>query len=131
MKRLLIPLILASTLTACGMTGCGGGGSTTPISNPASQEPQVISGINLNQVQAETIATINLNTASLYFGNDILFYNLIGKGDINGDGYDDLVIGLFRHTTSPSYSGRQYDPSGEIKPVVLFYDPLNDTYIVN
>jgi|LauGreDrversion4_2_1035121.scaffolds.fasta_scaffold13435_4 hypothetical protein len=131
MKRLLIPLIFVSTLTACGVTACGGGGSSTPTPHPVSYEPPVISGTNLNHVQPETMAIINLNTASLYSGNDILFYNLIGKGDINGDGYDDLVIGLFRHTTSPSYSGREYDPSGEIKPVVLFYDPVNDTYIVN
>jgi hypothetical protein len=127
MKKTLLTSLLIAILTAC--TGCGGGGGQAPVVNPPVTPPT--SAINLNQVPAEIIATIDLNAAALYPGNDILFYNLLGKGDINGDGYDDLVIGLFRHTTSPSYSGREHDPSGEIKPVILFYDAVKDTYVVN
>lgn len=87
--------------------------------------------VQLEQLPSSTVATVNLYSASGYSGSDVLFYNLVGKGDLNGDGYEDLVIGLFRHTTNPSYSGRDYDPSGEIRPVVLFYNPANDSYEVN
>lgn len=86
---------------------------------------------DLNTSPMEQVSSIDLLAASGYSGKDILFYNLLTKGDINGDGYDDLIIGLFRHTTNPSYSGRQYDPSGEIKPVILFYDAKSDSYKVN
>lgn len=87
--------------------------------------------VQLEQLSSSTAATVNLYTASGYTGSDVLFYNLVGKGDLNGDGYEDLVIGLFRHTTNPSYSGRDYDPSGEIRPIVLFYNPVSDAYEVN
>lgn len=125
MRKLLIPALILAILA-----GCGGGQVIAPSQDPMPPIASTIN-LNLNSAPSEIIAKINLNTASLYLGSDKLFYNLLGKGDINGDGYDDLVIGLFRHTTTPSYSGRQLDPSGEIKPVVLFYDTVNDTYIVN
>lgn len=87
--------------------------------------------VQVDQLASSTVANVNLNAASGYAGSDVLFYNLLGKGDLNGDGYEDLVIGLFRHTTSPSYSGRDFDPSGEIRPVVLFYSPTSDSYEIN
>jgi hypothetical protein len=90
-----------------------------------------IGSIDLNKLDSSTVAIVDLNKAAGYSGKDILFFNLLGKGDINGDGYEDLVIGLFRHSTVPSYSGRQYDPSGEIKPVVLFFNPSTDRYEID
>lgn len=87
--------------------------------------------VDLNKLDSSTVAIVDLNKAAGYSGTDVLFFNLLGKGDINGDGYEDLVIGLFRHSTSPSYSGRQYDPSGEIKPVVLFFNPSTDRYEID
>ena len=90
-----------------------------------------LTGVDLNKVNPKILAEIDLNEASEYLGTDRVWYNLLTKGDINGDGYDDLVIGLFRLTSSPSYSGRDWDPSGEIKPVILFYDPITDKYVVN
>lgn len=111
-------LALSASLAACG----GGGGAGSGIAGQTFQ---------LDQVSPTVVSSINMNVASGYMGNDVLFYNLLGKGDINGDGYEDLVIGLFRHTTTPSYSGRQFDPSGEIRPIVLFYNPTADTYEVN
>jgi hypothetical protein len=97
-------------------------GSTEELIKPA---------IELGKLVAKNMSVIDLNKAANYNGADILFYNLLGKGDINGDGYEDLVIGLFRHSTYPSYSGRQFDPSGEIKPVVLLYNALTDNYEVD
>lgn len=110
------------------LISCGGGGGAAPNTSSGAVIP---TAVMLGESQAELVTTINLNVASGYSGKDILFYNLVAKGDLNGDGYDDLVIGLFRHTTIPSYSGREYDPSGSIKPVILFYDANIDSYKIN
>lgn len=113
-------MALSALIAACGGGGGGGSGSETPVQT-----------FRLEQATSAVVSTVNMNVASGYLGNDVLYYNLLGKGDINGDGYEDLVIGLFRHTTTPSYSGREFDPSGEIRPIVLFYNPTADTYEVN
>ena len=114
-------MALSALVAACG----GGGGGAVTGSGTAVQTFQ------LDRVASTVVSTVNMNVASGYLGSDVLFYNLLGKGDIDGDGYEDLVIGLFRHTTRPSYSGREFDPSGEIRPIVLFYNPSADTYEVN
>jgi hypothetical protein len=106
------------------------GKSSSPISKTIITSSP-LTGVDLNKVNPVIVADIDLNEASEYLGTDRVWYNLLTKGDINGDGYDDLVIGLFRVTSSPSYSGRDWDPSGEIKPVILFYDPATDKYVVN
>lgn len=87
--------------------------------------------IDLNMLDASVVAVVDLYKAAGYSGTDLLFFDLLGKGDINGDGYEDLVIGLFRHSKSPSYSGREFDPSGEIKPVVLIFNPTTDKYEID
>ena len=122
MKKLITSVAVSLFLVACG----GGGGGSATAGGTVTPAP-----VLLSESPAEFVTTVDLNVASGYTGTDILFYNLVTKGDLNGDGYDDFVIGLFRHTTTPSYSGRQYDPSGSIKPVVLFYDPALNTYKVN
>jgi len=106
-------------------------GKSTSSTSKVSIISTPLTGVDLNKVNPKILAEIDLNEASEYLGTDRVWYNLLTKGDINGDGYDDLVIGLFRVTSSPSYSGRDWDPSGEIKPVILFYDPTTDKYLVN
>lgn len=115
-----VSLMALSALVAA----CGGGGAVTGSGT-------AVQTFQLDQAASTVVSTVNMNVASGYLGSDVLFYNLLGKGDIDGDGYEDLVIGLFRHTTRPSYSGREFDPSGEIRPIVLFYNPSADTYEVN
>lgn len=119
MKKFLLTAVVSTVLSACG------------DGNPGVEIIQTQNPIKLSTIPAEIIASIDLNATSLYPGSDVLFFNVLGKGDIDSDGYEDLVIGLFRHTKDPSYSGREFDPSGEIKPVVLFYEPNKDTYVVN
>jgi hypothetical protein len=106
-------------------------GKTTSPTSKVIITSSPLTGVDLNKVNPKILAEIDLNEASEYLGTDRVWYNLLTKGDINGDGYEDLVIGLFRVTSSPSYSGRDWDPSGEIKPVILFYDPVTDKYVVN
>jgi hypothetical protein len=118
---------LALFLLTTWVASCGGSGG----SNQATEGGTVNPTLPLDQAASSIVATFNLSAATGYTGQDILYYNLLGQGDINGDGYDDLVVGLFRHTTVPSYSGREHDPSGSIKPIVLFYDPASDNYVIN
>lgn len=88
----------------------------------------LIPPLRLEQLPMSTAGMVNMKSAAGYTGDDVVWFNLLGTGDINGDGYEDLVIGLFRHSTVVSYSGRDFDPSGEIKPIVLFYNPATDEY---
>jgi len=125
--KISIKFTMAASALAL-IAACGGGGGTASNTSSGVVIP---TAVMLVESQAELVTTIDLKAASGYSGNDILFYNLVSKGDLNGDGYDDLVMGLFRHTTTPSYSGREYDPSGSIKPVILFYDANIDSYKIN
>jgi hypothetical protein len=91
----------------------------------------LIPALRLEQLTMSTAGMVNMKSAAGYTGDDVVWFNLLGTGDINGDGYEDLVIGLFRHSTVVSYSGRDFDPSGEIKPIILFYNPATDEYAPN
>ena len=50
--------------------------------------------------------------------------NLLTTGDINGDGYDDLVLALVRTDST-------FKPSGSITPLVLFFDPATSKFKTN
>ena len=83
-KLSTLTLLLLSTWLA----SCGGSGG----SNPLSANGPVTPPVPLDQASSSIVATFNLNTATGYTGQDILYYNLLGQGDINGDGYDDLFL---------------------------------------
>lgn len=115
--KMVTALTLLGVVTACGGGGASSGSSTNSQSTNSTKD--------LSSIQRITVASVNLNSETGYSGSDTVWYNVLGKGDIDGDGYDDLVVGLFRVT------GASYDPSGEIKPIVLFYDASSDTYKTN
>jgi hypothetical protein len=117
MKNIILATLLATVLTACG----GSSAVTTPvITTPLVTTPV----FDIETVQYKTLANIDLASASGYTGTDTIWYNILTVGDLNGDGYDDIVVGLFRHNATMD------DPSG-IKPVVLFYNPATATYAID
>jgi len=44
--------------------------------------------------------------------NDFLGYSVSGAGDVNADGYDEIVVGAYQHDTGGANSGRVYVYSG-------------------
>jgi hypothetical protein len=47
--------------------------------------------------------SIGNNQASAYFG-----YSVASAGDVNGDGYDDVIIGAYHYSTANSNAGKAY-----------------------
>ena len=98
--------------------------------NEPSKEKQSVKSLKIESVGSEFLGKINIEEATGYSGNDTIFFNLLSKGDIDNNGFDDLVIALHRHDTTMNYSGRDFEPSGAIKPIVLFYNEKTDNYSV-
>jgi hypothetical protein len=96
-----------------------------------SKENKSVKSLKIENIGSEFLGKINIEEATGYSGDDAIFFNLLSKGDIDNDGFEDLVIALHRHDTNTSYSGREFDPSGAIKPIVLFYDENTDNYSIN
>ena len=99
--------------------------------NEPSKEKQSVKSLKIESVGSEFLGKINIEEATGYSGNDTIFFNLLSKGDIDNNGFDDLVIALHRHDTTMNYSGRDFEPSGAIKPIVLFYNEKTDNYSVS
>lgn len=91
----------------------------------------VIQICHANDYSRIELGSIDLFEAARYTGNDKTFINVLGSFDINQDGYLDFVIGQFRHFRENSPTGRKWEPSGEIKPVVLFFDNAKTKYFAN
>ena len=94
--------------------------------NEPSKEKKSVKSLKIESVGSEFLGKINIEEATGYSGNDTIFFNLLSKGDIDNDGFDDLVIALHRRDTTMNYSGREFEPSGAIKPIVLFYNEKTD-----
>ena len=99
--------------------------------NEPSKEKKSVKSLKIENVESEFLGKINIEEATGYSGNDTIFFNLLSKGDIDNDGFDDLVIALHRHDTTMTFSGREFEPSGAIKPIVLFYNEKTDNYSVS
>ena len=114
MKKTFLALLIGSTLASCGGGGGGGGSVVTPPSS------------SLNPIF--TIGSFDLTVASdsedaAKFG-DGLGFNIIAVGDVNSDGYDDLLLGVMRYNQGGSVARSS-------KPILLVYDTISKSYKVD
>ena len=114
MKKTFLALLIGSTLASCGGGGGGGGSVVTPPSS------------SLNPIF--TIGSFDLTVASdsedaAKFG-DGLGFDIIAVGDVNSDGYDDLLLGVMRYNQGGSVARSS-------KPILLVYDTISKSYKVD
>lgn len=113
MKKLIFALTLI--LTACG----GGGSSVASVPSDPGPITPVITGLqNFGNIAIGTFSELNLNNTQ----GDNLIYDILAIGDVNMDGYDDILIGLMRISTSGSSVERT------VKPVLLIFNPVIKQY---
>lgn len=112
MKHLI--LILLATLTAC---GGGGGGNATSL--PVTPDATQIATVTINSaIESE----LSLNNSQ----NDDLAHDILALGDVNGDGYDDILIGVARLE-----KGTWNSINRTVKPILLTYNPISNAYEVS
>ena len=58
--------------------------------------------------------------------NDNVMFDIIAIGDVNMDGYDDLLIGIMRHSSKGGSSVNR-----AVKPLLLIFNPSTNKYEVN
>jgi hypothetical protein len=86
---------------------------------------RVGSSYPLSELMPAQINTALINTAifsELELSNpqnDDLMQNILAIGDVNGDGYDDILIGVMRWEKGTYNSVKR-----TVKPVLLIYNPL-------
>jgi hypothetical protein len=114
MKYLILILTLA--LTAC---GGGGGGSAIPKPDPA---PTPVAQITTVTINSAVETELNLNNSQ----NDDLMHDILAIGDVNGDGYDDILVGVMR-----LQKGTYNSVNRSVKPILLMYNPTSNTYEVS
>jgi hypothetical protein len=124
MKKQLIATALISLLTGCSLTACGGGGSSaadlpSPVPAPVYPPVSQISTVIINSA-IESELSLNNNQ------NDDLLHDILTIGDVNGDGYDDILVGVMR-----LQSGTYNSVNRTVKPILLVYNPAVNTYEVS
>lgn len=72
------------------------------------------------------LGKFNLLSASGYTGQGGIAMSIMTSGDLNNDGHDDLVVGLYLFNTVTKQNSDQ-----GITPVVLFYNTETGTYKAN
>ena len=115
-SKFIISAIALVTLAACG----GGGGSSNGTAE-AAQPAQSVNLFNVEDSTAIDFGSFHIPTETGYNGTRSIAVRILANGDINGDGHSDIVIGLAQFADGANNIG-------EIKPIVLFYDPATKKY---
>lgn len=112
MKKTILAVAVSTFLAAC-VGGCGGGGSdviTVPITPPV-QLPWALTKLSDGGGVTSTTSACGS-------------YDIVAKGDLNGDGHEDILIGpKARYKPDSGCS----DP-GFTKLLVAYYDPVTKKY---
>lgn len=108
MRKIFLPTLLSSII----LTACGGGGSQTVVPLDPNRPWTLTSITSAGSVQS---------TAS-----GCGSYDIVARGDLNGDGHDDILIGP-KARYQPSNGCSDF---GFTKPIVAYYDPATKSYSV-
>lgn len=91
-------------------------GSSSPVTPPMPAK------INLSSINSVIFSELNLSNPQ----NDDLMHDIIAIGDVNGDGYDDILVGVMR-----LQAGTWNSVNRTVKPILLMYNPTSNSYEVS
>jgi hypothetical protein len=104
--------VLIGTISAC---GGGGAGNSVGDGSPPAQLTTVT-------IRSDIESGLYLNNSQ---GDDLL-QDILAIGDVNGDGHDDILIGLMR-----LQKGTLISVNRSVKPILLIYNPASNKYEVD
>jgi hypothetical protein len=91
-------------------------GSSSPVTPPMPAK------INMASINSVIFSELNLSNPQ----NDDLMHDIIAIGDVNGDGYDDILVGVMR-----LQAGTWNSVNRTVKPILLMYNPTLNIYEVS
>lgn len=91
-------------------------GSSSPVA------PPLPATIKTSFINSAIFSELSLSNPQ----NDDLMHDIIAIGDVNGDGYDDILVGVMR-----LQAGTWHSVNRTAKPILLTYNPTLNTYEVS
>lgn len=112
----LTSMVAATTIL---LSACGGGGSTSSTAVPPAPSGPTVAFFN----PVDLAKAIGVSQGEL--ANNNINMDILAIGDVNNDGYDDVLVGLMR----TDLSGKSLAET--IKPVLLVFNPASFQFEVS